>query len=101
MMALVEHGVSRQEAHEAIRVLSHEAGAVVKIEGKPNDLIERVQKTEFFKPIWEQLPALLDPKVFTGRAGEQVTKFTQREVDLALRNYADSLKGSSGGELHV
>lgn len=101
MMALVEHGISRQEAHEAIRVLSHEAGAVVKIEGKPNDLIERVQKAEFFRPIWEQLPTLLDPKVFTGRAAEQVTKFTQQEVDLALRRYAGSLKETSSGELHV
>ncbi|KAI9815015.1 MAG: adenylosuccinase ade13 [Pycnora praestabilis] len=101
MMALVEQGASRQEAHEEIRVLSHEAGMVVKREGQSNDLIKRIQKTEFFKPIWEQLPFLLDPKVFIGRAPEQVIKFTQQEVDAALKKYTTSLQETSGGELHV
>ena len=48
IMALSEIGVSRQEAHEEIRVLSYQAAAVVKMEGKDNDLIERIRKTEFF-----------------------------------------------------
>lgn len=47
-MKLVSHGVSRQEAHEQIRVLSREAVHTVKNEGKPNDLIERIKKSEFF-----------------------------------------------------
>lgn len=42
----------RQEAHEHIRVLSHQAAKVVKEEGLPNDLIERIKKDEYFKPIW-------------------------------------------------
>ena len=42
----------RQEAHEHIRVLSHQAAKVVKEEGKPNDLIERIKKDPYFKPIW-------------------------------------------------
>lgn len=44
----------RQEAHEHIRVLSHQAAKVVKEEGKPNDLIERIKKDDYFKPIWGQ-----------------------------------------------
>ena len=44
IMAMVEIGGSRQECHEQIRVLSHEAGRVVKVEGKDNDLIDRVKR---------------------------------------------------------
>lgn len=47
-MKLVSHGVSRQDAHEQIRVLSREAVQTVKMEGGKNDLIERIKKTEFF-----------------------------------------------------
>lgn len=102
-MALVEQGVSRQEAHEQIRVLSHQAGAMVKNEGKPNDLIERIERTEFFRPIWAQLPHLLDPLSFTGRAVQQVRKFTQErgEVDSALRKYQNALEGRHAADLHV
>ena len=102
-MALVEQGVSRQEAHEQIRILSHQAAAVVKREGKTNDLIERIKSTEFFRPIWAQLPHLLDPKLFTGRAGQQVNKFTEEggEVDRALQKYEDALAGAHCRELHV
>lgn len=42
----------RQEAHEHIRVLSHQAAKVVKEEGKPNDLIERIKQDKYFEPIW-------------------------------------------------
>ncbi|KAM5351384.1 hypothetical protein ACJ41O_004107 [Fusarium nematophilum] len=38
IMRLCAKGVSRQDAHEETRVLSHQASAVVKQEGKPNDL---------------------------------------------------------------
>lgn len=100
-MALVEKGISRQEAHEEIRVLSHQAGSIVKNEGKPNDLIERIQKTAFFEPIWKQLPQLLDPASFTGRSGQQVTKFTKEEVDTALQKYKGHCAGKDAGDLHV
>lgn len=50
IMKLVALGVSRQEAHEEIRVLSHQAADVVKKEGGKNDLIERIMRTEFFAP---------------------------------------------------
>jgi len=49
LMKLAGHGVSRQDAHEEIRVLSHEASAVVKQQGGRNDLLERIKKNEFFK----------------------------------------------------
>jgi hypothetical protein len=51
-MAIVKAGGDRQECHEKIRVLSHQAGAVVKEQGGENDLIERVKGDDYFKPIW-------------------------------------------------
>jgi len=50
--APVEAVGDRQEAHEHIRVLSHQAAKVVKEEGKPNDLIERIKGDPYFEPIW-------------------------------------------------
>ncbi|CCX30199.1 L-Aspartase-like protein [Pyronema domesticum] len=84
IMRLVALGGSRQDAHEKIRVLSHEASAVVKLQGKDNDLIERIKKDEFFKPIWGEIDALMDPSTFVGRAPQQVEKFVALEVAKAL-----------------
>ena len=84
IMAMVEKNASRQEVHEHIRVLSHQAAAVVKEQGGDNDLIERIKKDEFFKPIWGELDSLLDPSTFVGRAPQQVEKFIQNDVAKAL-----------------
>ena len=86
-MALSRHAVSRQESHEQIRVLSHEAAAVVKNEGGRNDLIERIKRTPFFEPILGELEPLLDPSSFIGRAPQQVDKFIAEEVEAALKPY--------------
>lgn len=83
-MAMVEKGGSRQDCHEEIRVLSHQASDVVKQEGGDNDLIERVKKTEYFKPIWAELDSLLDPSTFVGRAPQQTEKFVNKDVAEAL-----------------
>ncbi|AMD18896.1 HBL006Cp [Eremothecium sinecaudum] len=91
IMAMVEEGVSRQEVHEAIRVLSHQAAAVVKEEGKDNDLIERVKNDEFFKPVWNKLDMLLDPSTFVGRAPQQVEKFINNDVADALAPFQEKI----------
>jgi adenylosuccinate lyase len=61
-----------QECHEQIRVLSQEAGNVVKQEGGDNDLVERIKRSSYFIPIHSQLNKILDPSTFTGRAPDQV-----------------------------
>lgn len=93
IMRLVALGGSRQEAHERIRVLSHEASAVVKMEGKDNDLIDRIKKDRFFEPIWAEIDSLMDPSTFVGRAPQQVIRFVENEVAKALEPWTDSLSG--------
>lgn len=80
LMECVKAGGDRQELHEAIRVHSMDAGAVVKGEGKPNDLLERIAKDPLFTAIHSKLDTLVDPKLFVGRAPEQVDEFLEEEV---------------------
>lgn len=91
IMAMVGKGASRQEVHEAIRVLSHQAAAVVKEEGGDNDLIERIKKDNFFQPIWDELDSLLEPSTFVGRAPQQVEKFVGGDVAQALAPFQDKI----------
>ncbi|KAL0638767.1 adenylosuccinase ade13 [Maublancomyces gigas] len=100
IMRMVALGASRQEAHEVIRVLSHEASAVVKQQGKDNDLIERIKKDEFFKPIWGEIDMLMDPGTFVGRAPEQTVRFVEKEVKQALAPWTARLSGEVS-ELNV
>jgi adenylosuccinate lyase len=101
IMAIVKAGGDRQECHEKIRVLSHQAGAVVKEQGGENDLIDRVRKDNYFEPIWSQLDALLDPSTFIGRAPEQVDKFLADWVKPALNPYTEALKNIQAATLNV
>lgn len=91
----------RQEAHERIRVLSHQAAKVVKEEGGQNDLIERVKKDAYFEPIWGILDDLLDPKTFIGRAPEQVHEFVKEWVAPALKPYEEEIAKAKSVELTV
>ncbi|KAH6679039.1 putative Adenylosuccinate lyase [Halenospora varia] len=103
IMKLVALGRSRQDAHEEIRVLSHQASDVVKKEGGKNDLIERIKKTAFFEPVWSEIDGMLDPKNFTGRCAEQVDKFCGKggEVDQALEPFKKHIDASKVVELTV
>ncbi|RYP91289.1 hypothetical protein DL770_002607 [Monosporascus sp. CRB-9-2] len=103
IMKLVAKGESRQEAHEQIRVLSHEAGYAVKHEGKPNDLVARMKNTEFFKPIWHELDDMLRPELYIGRSVEIVERFCGEGgiVEEKLKPYKDSIEKSTTAELNV
>lgn len=103
IMKLVSMGKSRQEAHEEIRVLSHQASAVVKLEGGENDLIARIKKTEFFAPVWDEIDGMLDPKNFIGRCPEQVERFCGEggEVQQAIKAYEGYIKSAVAVELTV
>lgn len=91
IMAMVKAGANRQECHEKIRVMSQEAGQVVKQEGGDNDLVERIRRSAYFTPIHNSLSRILDPKAFIGRAPDQVSKFLEVEVKPAIKPYAHKL----------
>ena len=60
------------------------AGAVVKGEGKPNDLLDRIKKDDKFKAVHDKLDAMIDPSKFVGRAPEQVDEFLAEEINPIL-----------------
>lgn len=91
IMASVKKGGDRQDLHEIIRQHSMEAGKTVKIDGKPNDLIERLINDERIPLSRDEILQMLEPKYFIGRAPEQVTDFIKNEIDPILKKYADKL----------
>ena len=92
LMEMVKHGgANRQECHEKIRVLSQIAGNHVKLDGKPNDLIDLLKKDEYFAPIHSKLDNILDPKLFIGRSSNQVEEFSKQVVAVVLEQYKDHL----------
>ena len=101
LMECVKAGGDRQELHEAVRVHSMAAGAVVKGEGKPNDLMERIAKDPIFKAIHGRLDTLIDPTLFVGRAPDQVDEFLEEEIDPWLEKFADLLKVESKDGVNV
>lgn len=95
IMAMVTAGGDRQECHEKIRVLSHQAAAQVKEHGKDNDLVERIKNDSYFAPIHAKIDGLMDASTFVGRAPGQVIEFINVEVQPVLQRYSDYLEGRS------
>ena len=87
IMEGVKNGGDRQELHEIIRQHSMEAAKKVKMEGKPNDLIERIIKDEKIKIDKEKLMKLINPFNFIGFAPEQTEEFLDQEVNPILLKY--------------
>ncbi|WP_294232791.1 adenylosuccinate lyase [uncultured Chryseobacterium sp.] len=80
IMEEVKAGGDRQEIHEVIRVHSMEASKQVKVEGKENDLIERILNDDSLKLDKSKLKEVLDPKNFIGFAPIQTEEFIKNEV---------------------
>lgn len=100
IMKLVAAGVSRQAAHEEIRVLSHQASDVVKMQGGRNDLLERIRSTEFFRPIWAELDSLLDPALFVGNSARIVEDYCG-EVAAKLERYQAAMVAMATAQLSI
>ncbi len=90
LMEGVKAGGNRQDLHERIRVHSHDAAAQVKIHGKENDLIARLQADPAFARV--NLRATLDSKRYIGRAPQQVDEFLAAAVTPVRRKYKQQLK---------
>ena len=97
LMDAVKAGGDRQDLHEKIRQHSQAAGAVVKGEGKPNDLLERLSADEAFASV--NFDHLMDPAGLVGRAPQQVDEFLADVVGPIRERYAGKLAESE--ELRV
>ncbi|MDR2236165.1 MAG: adenylosuccinate lyase [Chryseobacterium sp.] len=89
IMEEVKAGGDRQEIHEVIRVHSMEASKQVKVEGKENDLIERILNDDSLKLDKSKLKEVLDPKNFIGFAPIQTEEFIKNEVQPILDENKD------------
>ena len=97
MMDAVKAGGDRQELHERIRVHSMAAGKVVKEEGKPNDLLDRIAADPAFNVTREDLDRVMKPENYVGRAPEQTEEYL-RDV---IRPILDENKGLLGAEAEI
>ncbi|MBR5157198.1 MAG: adenylosuccinate lyase [Clostridia bacterium] len=91
MMQAVKKGGDRQELHERIREHSMEAARMVKAEGMPNDLLERIAKDSAFNLNKKELATLLEPKDYVGRAPQQTEEFINECVAPILEAYKDEM----------
>lgn len=73
MMEAVKRGGNRQELHEVIRTCSMEATANMK-QGRPCNLMEILADRPVFGMTLEELEAVLNPALYTGRCAEQVER---------------------------
>ncbi|QDU55336.1 adenylosuccinate lyase [Aeoliella mucimassa] len=96
LMQAVSAGGDRQELHERIRQHSQDAAAVVKQQGLPNDLLDRLQQDEAFAGV--DVAAAIDPQSLVGRAPEQVDAFLAEVIAPIREKYGT---GSGGEELRV
>lgn len=100
MMDAVKKGGNRQELHERIRIHSMEAGRMVKMEGKPNDLLERIANDEAFGLTIAELNAILVPENFVGRAPQQTEEYILGHVMPVLDKNKQCLH-KKGGSVRV
>ena len=89
MMDAVKKGGDRQELHEKIRQHSMAAGAVVKVEGGKNDLVDRIAADPAFMTTKEEILAILKPANFVGRAPEQTADFLSEVIKPILDKEKD------------
>ena len=74
MMEGVKHGGNRQELHEIIRSCSMDATAKMK-NGESWDLLSDLARHSEFGMTKEEMDAVMDPSLYTGRCAEQVERF--------------------------
>lgn len=99
MMEAVKLGRDRQDVHEAIRVLSHEAGYAVKQEGKDNDLLDRLRSEPLLEGV--DIDAHLDPMQYVGRSVEQTERFMKDVVEPLRERYGDQLEALGSADRGV
>ncbi len=77
--------MERTELARRIRDHSQAAAAKVKLEGRDNDLIERLRADAAFDGV--DLKRVTDPRLYVGRAPQQVDEFIKEYVTPIRRRY--------------
>lgn len=90
LMAAVKGGGDRQDLHERIRKHSHAAARQVKQEGKPNDLLLRLQSDSAFSGA--ELNSAMNPLLYVGRSVQQVDEFIRHTIDPIRQRYTGKLQ---------
>ena len=88
LMEAVKRGGDRQALHEIIRRCSMEATAEMK-DGQECRLLEKLAAEEQFGLSLSEMESILDPRRYTGRCAEQVTRFLDKVRPL-LEDVQDS-----------
>ena len=91
LMYCVKKGGDRQKLHEAIRKHSVEAGRAVKLEGKENDLLRRIENDPVFGLDKGEIDAIIKESCFTGLAAQQTREYLL-EVRAVLAENAEDMK---------
>ncbi|MDM8006962.1 MAG: adenylosuccinate lyase [Phycisphaerae bacterium] len=78
----------RQALHELIRRHSQAAALEVKMHGRPNDLLQRLQNDQAFANV--DFRKALDAKRFVGLASQQVDHFVRAVVGPIVRRHASA-----------
>lgn len=90
IMEGVKNGGDRQELHEKIREYSMQASYRVKVEGKSNDLIDRILSDSSFNIDKKRLVEILEPKNFIGMATLQTERYIEENVMSLLEKYREN-----------
>ncbi|MDO4566641.1 MAG: adenylosuccinate lyase [Oscillospiraceae bacterium] len=80
LMEAVKRGGDRQLLHERLREHSLAAADKVKLEGRENDLLERIAADESFSLTLDELKTMLNPQKFTGLAARQTESFLKEYI---------------------
>ena len=80
LMYCVKKGGDRQALHEAIREHSVAVTKAIKLEGRPNDLLERILADSRFQLTKEELESILHIQNFIGCAPQQTADFLKHYV---------------------
>ncbi|MGO8705788.1 MAG: adenylosuccinate lyase [Candidatus Brocadiia bacterium] len=101
IMTGVKAGADRQELHELIRKHSVATAEAIRAGAEKNDLLERLAGDPLLLKSRESIRSIaINPAVFTGLAGPQVSSFLKQHVAPIRRRYARDLD-SKKTELRV
>ena len=89
LMESVKRGANRQIIHEIIKDYAHDATLAVKLEGKSNNLIERLIADERIPLNEEEINESISPQKYIGRSVSQVDEFINNFAKPIINQYCE------------